>query len=310
MSAGWGRGCQARAYRTHYCERHVVLVGQAPGADTTMVGPRDNVMDAERLPPYWPARPPRISGTAMPTGVHLSDGRVRTSSDFELVLTGAAIMAMGAVSAVVTYLIVWVIDGFTPAPTTALLLGVLSDVDMARYAGWQVLINLLMFFCFLLVLRASPMAGYHAAEHMTVAAIEQTGRLDPDIVRQMPRAHPRCGTTLLAGILPAVLIAAPLWSTLPEVSTIIVVGGWLARHQLGYILQQLLTTKRPTPAQLQAGIRAGQRLLEAARSTPGRPQSPAGRLWQRGFVQMAIGVLATMWAIRAVYAHLHIWLDW
>ena len=243
----------------------------------------------------------------MPTGVHLSDGWSRTSSNFELILTGLAIMGLGAVSAVVSYLIVWIIDGFTSVPLTALMLGIPLGSASPEYAYWEAAINLVMFATFLVVLRLSPLAGYHAAEHMTVTAIERFGRVDPEVVAQMPRAHPRCGTTLLAGFLPALLVGGPLFRVHPEISALVIVLGWLSREKVGWVLQQYLTTKKPSPRQLQAGIRAGQRILaERARR---RPTSPAFRIWQRGFLQMASGVLLAMWLLGRIYANLHIWLD-
>ncbi|MCD6351718.1 MAG: DUF1385 domain-containing protein, partial [Armatimonadetes bacterium] len=175
---------------------------------------------------------------------------------------------------------------------------------------WQIGLNLLMFTCFLLVLRLSPMSGYHAAEHMTVTAIERLGRLTPEEVRRMPRAHPRCGTNLLAAILPTLLIAVPLWPVDPQIATLIAIGGYLARAQIGWALQQFFTTKNPTDAQLEAGLRAGRKILEARKRLALRPQSPAHRLWQRGFPQMAAGVFAAMWVLGWVYEHLHLWLDW
>ncbi len=259
------------------------------------------------IPNYWPQPPPRISGTAMPTGVHLSDGWSRTSSNTELVLTGMAIMALGAVSAVISYLIVWILDGFTAAPLTALMLGIFIGPAPAEYAYWEALVNLIMFGTFLVVLRISPLSGYHAAEHMTVTAIERFGRVDPEIVAQMPRAHPRCGTTLLAGFLPALLVGVPLWSVHPELSALIVIAGWLGREKVGWVLQQYLTTKKPTRRQLEAGIRAGQRIL--AQRAHRRPTSPAYRIWQRGFPQMIAGVALAIAILGRIYENLHIWLD-
>jgi len=246
----------------------------------------------------------------MPTGVHLSDGWTRTSSNWELFLTGIAIMGLGAVSMVVAYLLVWILDGYTEAPAVALLMGLVATPELPRYAYVQTGINLLVFTCFLIVLHLSPMSGYHAAEHMTVTAIERFGRLDPDLVRQMPRAHARCGTTLLAGILPALLISASLWPVHPEISAPIAVLGWTMRQPVGWALQQYLTTKPPTPRQLEAGLRAGRAILEAHKKRAHKPQSPAESLWSRGMLQMAAGVVVAMYILGLVYDKLHLWLDW
>jgi uncharacterized protein YqhQ len=259
-------------------------------------------------PEYWP-RPPRISGTAMPTGVHLSAGYVRTSRDWELVATGLAVMGLAAVAAVLSFFVVWLLDATTPAPTVGILLGVLSGNVPAYYAYWQVLINLVAALTFLVVLRFSPLAGYHAAEHMTVTCIERLGRLDPEQVRHMPRAHPRCGTSLLAGVLPIFLIAVPLLSVNKELAALVVIVGWVLRDRTGIFLQQVFTTRPPSRKQLEAGIRAGERLLALMRQERPKPLSPAQRLWRRGFPQMAAGAIAGMWFLGWLLDNIHVFLD-
>lgn len=260
------------------------------------------------IPDYWP-RPPRISGTAMVTGVHLSTGYVRTSRDWELVATGLAVMGLAGVAAVLAFLVVWLLDGATPAPTVGILLGVLSGAVPVHYAYWQVLVNIVVAITFLVVLRLSPLAGYHAAEHMTVTCIERLGRLDPDQVPHMPRAHPRCGTSLLAGILPIFLIAVPLLSVNKELAALVVIVGWVLRDRTGLILQQVFTTKPPSRKQLLAGIRAGEKLLALIGRERPRPLSPAQRLWRRGFPQMAAGAVAGMWLLARLLDNLHVFLD-
>ncbi len=255
--------------------------------------------------PFWPRPVPRISGTAMPTGVHLSDGWSKSSSDWELVLTGAAIMLVGAASLVVSYLIIWVLDGFVPAPLVAILLQALPPGESAQFALWQVAVNLIVFFTFLVVMRATPLASWHAAEHMVVSAIERTGRLDFDIVAQMPRAHRRCGTTLLAGILPALLIGAPLWAVAPMTAVLISVVGWVVREHTGWALQQYFTTKPPSARQLSVAIAAARRLA-SQRNERLRNLPPAVRIWNRGFPQMVAGVGATIWLLSRIYESLHL----
>ncbi|MCX7599393.1 MAG: DUF1385 domain-containing protein [Armatimonadetes bacterium] len=259
-------------------------------------------------PDYWP-RPPRISGTAMVTGVHLSTGYARTSRDWELVVTGLALMGLAGVAAVVSFLVVWLIDGVTPVPTVGILLGVLPGAMPAHYAYWQVLVNLVVALTFLVVLRLSPLAGYHAAEHMTVTCIERLGRIDPDQVRHMPRAHHRCGSSLLAGILPAFLIAVPLLSVNRELAALIVIAGWVLRDRTGMFLQQVFTTKPPSRKQLMAGIRAGERLLAQINHRHPPSLSPAQRLWRRGVPQMVAGAVAGMWILGRVLDNLHLFLD-
>lgn len=269
--------------------------------------------DAEKLwtiaiPDYWP-RPPRISGTAMVTGVHLSTGYARTSRDWELVVTGLAVMGLAGVASVLAFLLVWLLDGITPVPTVGILLGVLPGAVPAHYAYWQVLVNLVVALAFLVVLRLSPLAGYHAAEHMTVTCIERLGRLDPEQVRHMPRAHARCGTSLLAGILPVFLVAVPLLSVNKELAALVVIVGWVLRDRTGLVLQQVFTTKPPSRKQLLAGIRAGEKLLSMISHERPGPLSPAQRLWRRGFPQMAAGAITGMWLLAQLLDNLHVFLD-
>ncbi len=272
-----------------------------------MAYPGDKVRRPE-IPSYWPRQPMRISGSAMPTGVHLSNGTVRTSANWELVLTGMTILLLAGTSAAFSYLAIWLLGLTAHIPTVPMLLGI--PVPLPRdIALWQIAINLLTFVGFLVALHLSPLAGYHAAEHMTVTCIERFGWLDVDRVKDMPRAHPRCGTSLLAGFLPIFLIAIPIWSIFPPLTPIIIVLGWSFRDRTGWFIQQYFTTKPPSSRQLQAGIRAGERLLAQADRVEGVPTSPGHRFWQRGIPQMIAGVILAMSILHYVFANLHVWLD-
>ena len=236
-----------------------------------MAYPGDKVRRPE-IPSYWPRQPMRISGSAMPTGVHLSNGTVRTSANWELVLTGMTILLLAGTSAAFSYLAIWLLGLTAHIPTVPMLLGI--PVPLPRdIALWQIAINLLTFVGFLVALHLSPLAGYHAAEHMTVTCIERFGWLDVDRVKDMPRAHPRCGTSLLAGFLPIFLIAIPIWSIFPPLTPIIIVLGAQADR------------------------------------VEGVPTSPGHRFWQRGIPQMIAGVILAMSILHYVFANLHVWLD-
>ena len=255
----------------------------------------------------------RISGSAMPTGVHLSNGAVRTSANWELVLTGMTILLLAGLSTVFSYLVIWALGHFAHVPTVPMLFGIPVPVPH-NIALWQVATNLVMFFGFLTTLRLSPLSGFHAAEHMTVTCIERFGWLDVERVKDMPRAHPRCGTSLLTGFLPIMLVALPLWTawpygTAPIFTFLIVAVGWHFRDRTGWFIQQYFTTKPPSPRQLRAGISAGERLLAQADRVDGIPTSPGHRFWQRGIAQMIVGVALAMWILQHVLANLHVWLD-
>jgi hypothetical protein len=255
--------------------------------------------------------PPRISGTAMPSGVFLSTGTAGTASAPELAATGLAILALGAIAIVPVYLIAWLIGHWLPLPLVPLLLQVGGPSDPTVAAIARIGLNVLGFMSFLVVLHLTPLAGHHAAEHMTVHAIEHYGVANWEAhVSQMPRAHPRCGSNLLAGVLPVLLIAAPLFGTAPLLSLAVAVLGWSQRERLGYLIQNRFTTRPPSAAELARGISAGRRVLAGWAAAPPARLPLARRLWLRGMPQVVAGAIAGTWLLGAVADHLHLWLDW
>lgn len=259
---------------------------------------------------YLPA-PPRISGTAMPHGVFLSTGTASTASALSLFLTGLSIVTLGAVSLVPTYVIAWGLEQLTHISLAAIVLQIGGPAEPLTGALARMGINVLSFLMFLVVLRASPLAGYHAAEHMTVHAIEHFGvRGWEDRVAAMPRAHLRCGSNLLSGILPALLLGAPLLSVEPAVALLLAVAGWYTRHHVGFFLQNRFTTKPPSRRQLAAGIAAGQSVLQQWLADPSPALSRARSLWLRGMPQMVMGVAVAIWVLEPLARRLHLWLDW
>ncbi len=268
---------------------------------------------------YMVARPGRISGTALPLGVHLSNGAYGTASSWHLMLGGAYIISIGAVGMIVTYLEAWIVYRLFGVPLPAMLLGVagvLSDKDLTY---WSAALNVLPFVNFILILRMSALSGYHAAEHKVVGAIERFGHLRYDDIVEMPRVHPRCGTVLLFGLLPALLVLAglaptmlpphPQWHLNALIGVLIALVGWNFRYHTGYFVQNHFTTKPPTPAQLQAGSRAGQALLARWQQDPDRRVPWLRSIWIRGLPQMLIGLFLASRLMGYIYANLHIWLD-
>jgi uncharacterized protein YqhQ len=125
----------------------------------------------------------------------------------------------------------------------------------------------------------------------------------------MPRAHPRCGTVLLFGVLPALLIAYPLLWTNPLAAMVVALVGWMLRYRVGYFIQQYFTTKPPTPRQLKAGMDAGRKLMALYTSDPDRRVSVARSIWTRGLPQMIAGVIAGQYLLGLILNHLHVLLD-
>ena len=244
-------------------------------------------------PPDLPdaPRPDHISGLALLRGVFLSDGRVRSAGNGALIGFGAVFVLILSASALLAYAVVYALGRLVP---TVPLVAIYTYTEPAGYpdpyVGWRLAVHGVRALAFLTVLRLSPISGYHGAEHKVVNAIEQTGTVDEEVVRRMPRQHVRCGTVLLAGFVPLLLaltpdVHVPGWLLLG----LFVVGVTL-RRQVGWVLQTVFTTKEPSPGQLRAGLESGRLLLERWRRTPPGPDSMAERLWRRGLPQVAIGL--------------------
>lgn len=258
-------------------------------------------------------RPGRISGTALPFGLHLSNGVYGTANSLHIMSGGAYIFTMLVISLFVTYCEAWAIEQFVDLPLTAILLSIGGVVDGPTAMTWDSVLSMLPFVNFILILRLSQLSGYHAAEHKVVSAIEHFGRLDYDQVVEMPRVHPRCGTVLLFGLIPALLLAVPLWasgSTEGYLAAVLVaVVGWRYRYHTGFFVQNHFTTKPPTEHQLRTGIAAGEKLLGLWRADPHKQVPWLRMLWIRGVPQLLGGLFIAASIFEWVFARLHVWLD-
>jgi CBS domain-containing protein len=232
-----------------------------------------------------PGAAPLIGGMATPAGVYLTAGAV-TGGVHPLALSLTGLLMFSAQVGIYLALdaVGKTISGSAPKAMQLLLLA----PEPVRRALDGVGSSLASGLLFLSLVRLSPLAGYHAAEHQVVHAIERGEPLLPECVREMPREHPRCGTNFIAGALLFSLggaltpilgaLAYPLgglaalawWRTL---------GGWLQRH---------FTTRIATAAQLDSGIRAGREVLTRyARSE--RDDTPLLRLWNSGMIHLLLG---------------------
>ncbi len=269
----------------------------------------DDICPDWMRPALPPSGPPRISGTAMPGGVFMSTGNARSAGDLWLILTGLSIAALGSGALVLTWIISWTIEQFSALPLTGMLMMLTPGPDGETGPLLEIGLNLLTFLCFLLLMRLTPLSGYHAAEHKVISAIEHFGEATMERARTMPRAHPRCGSNLLAGLLPLLLIGEPLWRLSPIAGAATIILGWSMRFHTGYLIQTLFATKEPTDRQLRAGLEAGRRVLERWQASLGRPVPPLISLWRRGMAQMFIGMFIGVWLLGHIYEYLHLWLD-
>jgi hypothetical protein len=197
-------------------------------------------------------------------------------------------MATGAGFAACNFLIIILAD----------LLPSISGVTLPAPAG-----DLAALAGFFALIRLSPLAGFHAAEHQTVHAIEQRLPLTVACIRHQPRAHPRCGTNLVAllAVLQLVVLACAdlaAWD-LPLV-LILSLGIALPIHRrVGFIFQQMVTTKPASLPQLKSAMKAATELLAV---WPARaPVSRLRRLWRSGLVQVFLGAGLTTLLLAGIF---------
>jgi CBS domain-containing protein len=230
-------------------------------------------------------RPSVIGGMATPFGVYLTTGSIGAGAGpLALVATGMLMFGLFLTGDVAAY--------YT---TEALLRGDASDRTI-----WAVR-NFMPLLVFFLGLRLLPLSGIHAAEHKVVHAIERGEELHPDVIRRMPRIHPRCGTNLAVG---ASLFLSIMFSkviTSEELRFLVAVFVTLICWKpIGNAVQWLITTKPPNDKQIQMGIRAGEELLEKYWMTRGAIPSPLKRIWNSGIFYVIAGSTACYGLARAL----------
>lgn len=245
-------------------------------------------------PPQY--RLPTIGGMATPFGVYLTDGSSQAGAgNLGLIGTGAMMALMIFAGSFVTQ------EGLS---LTAQLLHLnhspLFDLDYlpsSRNIPLAIAcsaIKILAALPFLLMMRFSVLAGYHAAEHQTVHAIECSEPLVPAVVARMPRAHPRCGTNLVAAIGIFFLFKGLFDSLLQEGELAMVSAGLITLFtwkRVGTFLQERFTTRQATERQLASGIKAGNELImKSIESRPAR-RNPLRRFWCMGMAQSLLGML-------------------
>jgi len=235
------------------------------------------------------------------------------AGDFGLVLAGMAMALLFWLAQALLAILIAVAYHFTREPLAKdalfLLKGALDIPRDPLFVLWLWMgVTGLLFLVFLLLMRAAPLlAGYHAAEHQTVHAMEAGKPLTPAAVARMPRVHPRCGTNLWA-IMQLSLVALgalatwlstdvgrqslPLLMPVAVALALCIALGWRA---LGGWLQHAFTTRPPSAREIASGIRAGQEVTRRHLATPATARlHPAQRIWGMGLLQAAAGI-AALW---------------
>lgn len=234
-----------------------------------IVSASDLTDEGRRMP-----TPHQVGGMATPFGVYLTTGSVSGGvSHLALFSVGAMLFLLFALS-----------DRAGWAVADAM-----GDSTFAPYAGiWLPAV------LFLGAIRLLPLAGTHAAEHMVVHAIERGEQLRPEIVKRMPRVHPRCGTNLAVGA--TVFLSLFNWQWAAEQDLRLIVAllvTVMVYRPLGGMVQLLITTKPPNDRQIDSGIRAGKELLHRYRVTMGPQPSPFQRILNSGMLHVMAGSMTT-----------------
>ncbi|MCX8052281.1 MAG: DUF1385 domain-containing protein, partial [Armatimonadetes bacterium] len=245
-------------------------------------------------------RPPTVAGMATPLGVYLTTGSVSAGAgDLGLFLTGASLALMIILAGLIVDGLQRIFSLATGINVAALLssppLTYPPNVyDLAFYV--TVALTVIVFF---VLMRLSPLSGYHAAEHMTVHAIEAGEALVPENVRRMPRVHPRCGTNILAAAGVFVILTSKVSSSFSVLLALLVVAiGW---RTVGGWLQYLVTTRDPSEKQLASGVKAGNELIRRFQEQPHVHTTGFQRIWNIGFPQVAAGMATVLWLVQTVF---------
>lgn len=245
-------------------------------------------------PPTAPRRPMMVGGLATPFGVYLTNGVVGGGAKgYALVATG---MAMFGLFLVASFIVLGVAHLFE--------LNVYDPVVQTWMEGGMLVL-------FLVGIKAAPLAGTHGAEHMVVNAIERGEHLTPEIVRRMPRYHPRCGTNLAVGSMMFLGLMQLEWTEDQFLrlvgAAVVTVSLW---RPLGRTVQLLFTTKRPNESQIASSIRAGNELLERAASAARIAPNFLQRIVLGGLPQVILGATLVQFSTWGVLRLLNVPESW
>jgi CBS domain-containing protein len=265
--------------------RHAIAV-------VDVMGNAIGVLTPSRLfhPQRTSYRPQIVGGLATPFGVYLTNGVVSGGArGFALVAAGSALF--------LTFFLAMVA-----------VVGAVNAFDLRLPLGFADFATILLF---LVGLRVMPLSGTHGAEHMVVHAIERGEELTPEVVRRMPRVHPRCGTNIAVG---AMLFLGVFQAPWPADDSLRLLLALLATlflwRPLGSFVQYFFTTKRPTDAQLLSGIKAGRELLAASQSARRARPSPLSRFASSGILHVMAGAVLAEAATYGVLALLNLPKEW
>jgi uncharacterized protein YqhQ len=235
---------------------------------------------------------------ATPLGVWLTDGRLSGGAPvLGLFLTGVLMAFCYFISDVLLHFVFTFLRQNWGAVWVS---GDYEDFRENGYGLFSLVFSVAHWLLFLGLFRLTPVSGVHAAEHQTVWALERGLPLEPEHVGQMPRAHPRCGTNLTAI---AILVYIG-WQHLPFRSPIalmlLLILTFFAWRGLGTWIQNELTTRPATTAQLENGIRAAKELMAKYQEEPFAPPAMPLRLLNSGLIWCFMGLSGSLFLLEAL----------
>ncbi len=229
-------------------------------------------------------RPRSVGGMATPLGVYLTTGFIQAGAkSIGLFLTGMVFALFILFAIHITDGLAYLVQLYTPLPLYAIKnsppIGSFTPLDI-----WYYLTGAFELGLFLLFLRVSPLSSYHGAEHKVVNTIERGEPLELEIVRRMPKEHPRCGTNLAVLLLLTFLIYQISNSVF--LALIVALLSW---RYLGMFVQRYITTKEPSDAYLISTIKAGKELLQKFREFPHPNPTLTQKIWNMGIIHVIAG---------------------
>ncbi len=244
------------------------------------------------------AGPNRIGGMATPFGVYLTDGSSQAgASNLALVGTGVATGLMLMVAGYVAQF------GWMAVAHRLGMADTVANLDVTEVCSvlpvpvvlLATALKLTVYLVFFGLLRITNIAGYHAAEHQTVHAVERNEPLVVEVVKRMPRPHPRCGTNVMGACLLFFTVSPLLGSLLHLASEDALVLAlfitFFTFRPFGTLLQQFCTTRPASDRQIASGIAAARTLITTYYSNPPRRTRWLRRLWCMGLIQNLAGLL-------------------
>ncbi len=236
-------------------------------------------------------RPPLVGGMATPLGVWLTTGHISAGSSALGLFLSGALLSLCLMTA--HWIMLLALAGIN-RDWAAIFVSARMGVEMSAPPGFDFLALGAEYLLFLVLLRALPLAGVHAAEHQTVWAIEKGLPLTVEHVEKMPRAHPRCGPNLavLAGLLVVCFQHLPMNDEGSVIFVLLFI--FLVWRFFGRLMQEWFTTKPATKKQLEGGIASGKALLEKYQAEPHLEVGFGQRVFNSGIIMVALGMFPTM----------------